>query len=372
MKLSQEFMNPDLMAPLHLNLYRGPPPISDVPRYLFRAYSPGSAGLSDDCFICPAALIGVHSTTSLSQLEGKEARQMLKGHVLWENSADDILTSFTPSFLFALQHCVRKISVDYGKTTRNNCYICIIDTHAFPPGTFTSTVDLLKYYRLNQNDDYRLRHEWHQAEYLVQGGLDVWQKSMRVSFEALINTGAIFRLLPELEDPEHSRELHKRLEDLRFQLYRRSRNTCTTETDVQCAQQLAACFGGKWYLPMEIWGLSFASRPQWEHDPVFLQHFSIFDNGDSQEPLILTFTNFAPVMLSVPFYFSNGETILPSRLDEVHEWTRLMEAVHDIRMLCERPDEGAKPEAIVQEGPASDYQDTLDVLSDTFAGIHCK
>lgn len=110
----------------------------------------------------------------------------------------------------------------------------------------------------------------------------------------------------------------------------------------------------------------------WEHDPVVLRHFSMFDDGKSQESLIQALTNFTPDMLSLLFYFSKGQTILPSRLVEVHEWTRLIEAVHVIRMLCERPEEDAKPEVTVQKGPDPDHQDALNVLSGTFASIRRK
>ena len=94
--------------------------ITMIPRYLFRAYSPGSDGINDSMgFCCQAISEECNTIASLKDLERQDARRMLKDHVLWASwkvRQDDILISFSSSFLFTVQHCIRKIEKCYNIT----------------------------------------------------------------------------------------------------------------------------------------------------------------------------------------------------------------------------------------------------------------
>ncbi|OQV04875.1 hypothetical protein CLAIMM_09691 [Cladophialophora immunda] len=223
--------------------------ISTVPRYLFRAYSPGSDGYnSEERFGSMAQFNHRLEVTSLTQLPPEEARSMVKDHVVWEswkNRDDDILISFTSSFLFALQHCIRKI-YRCRRTSEENCYICIIDTWKYPPGTFSWTVDLLKDHNLCEKDDARLRHDYQEAEYLAQFDLSTcFPTSSKsdgvVSMSELITRGGLFQILPELNEEIYKGQLWIRLQQLRQRWYRRTE--AVTAEDMDGARKLALCFG---------------------------------------------------------------------------------------------------------------------------------
>lgn len=95
---------------------------------------------------------------------------MLQDHILWRSwtrRRDDILISFSSSFLFVVQHGIRKVVQGYN-TAQNNLYITILDTHRYPQGTFQWTVALLRHYNLDENDDQNLLHHYHESEYLAE------------------------------------------------------------------------------------------------------------------------------------------------------------------------------------------------------------
>lgn len=163
----------------------------DEPCYLFRSYSPGSDGSNSITgFASMATAAGHHGIKSLAQLDWGEARNVLKDHVLWESRKwrdNDVLISFSSSFLFALQHCVRKISTCW-KTTPSNCYVCIVDTSKYPRHKFTWTIDLLKHYKLDERDDKRLLQKYHEPEYLAE--YELWTTHSDAAISVSLKTSS--------------------------------------------------------------------------------------------------------------------------------------------------------------------------------------
>ena len=253
----------------------------DVPRYLFRVFSPGSDGMNDATgFASMAKSNNNFETRSLAQLERPDARNMLKDHVLWQSwrsRSDDLLISFTSSFLFALQHCVRKIATGRD-TTRHNCHISIIDTSMFPEGTFTWTVELLKEYHLDEMEHPYLLQMYHEAEYLAQYQLAVIPDAgVTVSFEELVTKGDLFQIAPELEDKAYEKLLWRRLQQLRASWYREEEGI--TSKHVERALNLALCFGGQWVPLVMMWAL--ATRMRSEHDQILRHQFRDPLHGES-------------------------------------------------------------------------------------------
>ncbi|OAP64879.1 hypothetical protein AYL99_00851 [Fonsecaea erecta] len=302
---------------------------SNVPRYLFRAYSPASEGYnSRERFGSMARTNDILDITSLAQLAPGAARSMVKDHLIWESRKernDDIFISFTSSFLFALQHCVRKIATCQ-HTTAENCYIHVIDTSKYPPGTFSWTVDLLKDHGLDENDHPRLRHDYHEAEYLAQFELCVHPPTASesdglVSMSQLITAGGLFQILPELDDETYRGELRNRLEQLRHVWYREEE--AVTAGDIEGARRLALCFGCQWMIPMMIWVLAMKARPQ--DDKMVQAEFSdCFWGVFSALYLSPSGTDWVIGTMPTPYLFEDPQTDIPPTLTELAEWAKLM------------------------------------------------
>lgn len=199
--------------------------------------------------------------TSLAEMSVGEARAMLKDHVLWTSwrrRNDDLLISFTSSFLFALQHAIRKSNGCY-KSKCANCFIAMIDTTKFSYGTFTWTPTLLRTYGLDENTDLNLRYSSHEAEYLAQYDLLLLESgaSTVTSLAELANKGELFRALPGLA--KDSKELVRALQDARRDWYHETR--AISKSEIQQARKLALCFGGEWFCPIVIWVLAMKARP---------------------------------------------------------------------------------------------------------------
>ncbi|KIW63722.1 hypothetical protein PV04_08705 [Phialophora macrospora] len=282
---------------------------SDVPRYLFRAYSPGSDGSNGVTgFWSMAKCRNWSEATSLSRLPRNVARDMLQDHVTWKSwktRSDDILISFTPSFLFALQHCVRKIaSSQRGCTTESNCYICIIDTLKYPSGTFSWTIDLLGQYNLDRTTNYLLRHEYHEAEYLAEYELAIIENSSEhVSFQALVRQGGLFEIMPDLAEEGYGKQLFNRLQQFRRTWY--IEEVAVTAQDIDKARRLSLCFGGRWVPVIMMWVLACRARPQ--QDALVQAEFSDYFNGE----------------ITTPYLFANPQTEIASTLRELMEWEML-------------------------------------------------
>lgn len=281
---------------------------TSVPRYLFRVDSPGSDGLNDEIgFFCQAYIHDVEIIETLEDLEWEDARLMVKDHVLWHSwrhREDDILISFTPSFLFAVQHCIRKIA-KCRKTTRENCFITIIDTRQYPKETFHWTVYLLLKYDLSEIDDKNLAHRYHEGEYLAEHKVFTYhpEAACRVSFARL--DSILYGIAADLNDPTHKDQLVVALNTFRWNWY--AQEQVISDADISQAYALARQFGGKWFLPMAMWALALKCRQT--------------DNVNRKADGIIGREG-----LSLPYLFGDQSEI-PSTLRELKEWRKLMDAL---------------------------------------------
>lgn len=94
---------------------------------------------------------------------------MLKSHFLWQNRADDNLMSWTNSFLFAVQHAIRREETDRPASTPEQINISVLDTRKVSRKTFLPAVALLQAYNVESTG--KLRHDYYYGEYLSQGKL---------------------------------------------------------------------------------------------------------------------------------------------------------------------------------------------------------
>lgn len=267
-----------------------------------------------DRFHSQAAMSKRTAAQTLDLLEEHEAREMLAHHLLWysfdKRSQDDILISFTSSFLFAVQHGVRKIAMakvpntrmDKGTTDRN-CFIAILDTQIFKSGTFHWTVDLLEEYGISDSGSFQLKY--HKGEYLAEYSLDVAGHTRHVSFADL--DSALYAIAPNLERYEDTASRAKAQFAIVLNAYRQKwwlEEEPVTDDDRSRAHKLAVCFGGKWYIPMAAWGLAMKNRT-----PESLE----------KQLNILLRTRDRSVL-----YRSKGGPRIPDAFREVEEWQKIM------------------------------------------------
>lgn len=356
-----------------------------VPRYLFRTYSPGSDGSdSSERFDSQAVRWNQTSVRTLDNLERKRAKAMIRDHVLWTSgkrpAKDDILISFTSSFLFAVQHGLRKIAMSkipgtsyQGQTTDRNCFIAILDTRRFPTGTFRWTVDLLQDYNIgcypNGSRDSRFLHKNHKGEYLAEFSLNVAGKTRHVSFEDL--DPALYAIAPDLHRYEDEASRRSGLLVKVLDSYRSGRRveeefarTCRrgwwkedetiTEEDRIGAEALAQCFGGTWYIPMAAWGLAMKNGTK--------------ESLDKQLDLLL------PQLARPKMYLYDGGPLIADAFREVEEWQKIMVMIS--RCYKQREEEEAKKAKLEKEKVEKDKlekeraeEDELDNLNSRFGKI---
>ncbi|ETN47178.1 uncharacterized protein HMPREF1541_01369 [Cyphellophora europaea CBS 101466] len=279
-----------------------------IPRYLFRAYSPGSDGINNSMgFSCQAISEECNTIASLKDLERQDARRMLKDHVLWASwkvRQDDILISFSSSFLFTVQHCIRKIEKCYN-TTKDNCFITILDTKCYPDDTFQWTVDLLRKYNLDEYDHRNLLHTYHEGEYLAEHELytSAPEQACHVSFSSI--EASMYRIAPDLKEPQHRNNLVYAMRAFRAQWY--SRPEVVSDSNIRQALTLASNFGGKWFLPMSVWGLAMRHR---EQNSIRMLADRLIGMDDFPFP-----------------YMYRDRTVVPATLRELQEWKDLMESL---------------------------------------------
>lgn len=190
------------------------------------------------------------------------ARTLVRDHVIWSapKHEDNILISFTSSFLYALQRCMYQV---YHEGHRAEYwYIRIVDTSKFPPETWHSTPRALKKYDLGEKDHKYLASHYHATEYLAEYEVmftDDSRCSKQVSFQQLLDAG-LYKLAPRLNSSPHKRELIIAVNHLR-----RCHNPCNSKKieteDVLLALCLGTCFGDSWLMPMAVWGLALERRP---------------------------------------------------------------------------------------------------------------
>lgn len=167
---------------------------------------------------------------------------MLENHLLWRGLPSDQFISWTGSFLWALQHAIRK---DFQHD--QDVQICVLDTSKIETSSFFAASDLLRIYKVH--DEGKLAHRYYIAEYLYHGGLFVHGSSSTVSLNHLREYG-LFSLLPEMDDNRFKPGLCKTVESLRNTMVSVSRPVNPIEG--RTALQTASLFGKDFTMPMMV------------------------------------------------------------------------------------------------------------------------
>jgi hypothetical protein len=142
-----------------------------------------------------------------------KAVEMLESHLLWQNRIMDNLMSWTSSFLFAVQHAIRRHATDRPPPAPGSIHISILDTRKLPRGTFLPAVALLEAYNIQSEG--KLNHDYYYGEYLSQGRMDLSNDTNAMTtLEALINHG-LYKLYPPFADETEKTRLCSRVLQLR-------------------------------------------------------------------------------------------------------------------------------------------------------------
>ncbi|KAH7116296.1 hypothetical protein EDB81DRAFT_848325 [Dactylonectria macrodidyma] len=178
-----------------------------IPRYLIRIFTPQSAGSTDEFWAKSrdARYGNEFTAVDIFMRDNDHVANMLNTHLRWKgkNGKPDNLTSWTSSWLFALQ--------DASSFDAIKC--CIIDTTLFPKGCFVRDTDLIRAYEQSNSDlhsfgNLRSRRyktytgSFYFGEYLSQGALKIREKCKIVSAKDMIDRG-LFILQPLLQEFEN-------------------------------------------------------------------------------------------------------------------------------------------------------------------------
>lgn len=230
--------------------------LSDVPRYLFRAFDHKSTGRNDHNVIASTESISMNSRSSRADLlsrTGEEAAIMLYRHLTKpcfeendERGNVDNLMSWSSSLLFVIQYATWRCYKRH--CTPAEVEICMVDTTKFPHGQFARDMSLIRAYRgspqlaqeIRDFFNFRLKRKYYDnGEYLSQGVLHHTGRSVVVSLSQLIEAG-LYDLYPEFADSAEMSSWTKRVGALRSGW---STEHTTTESDIKRASNIAtACF----------------------------------------------------------------------------------------------------------------------------------
>ncbi|KAI9768820.1 MAG: hypothetical protein M1840_004634 [Geoglossum simile] len=185
----------------------------DIPRYLFRVFTPNSCGTTDRSWT--KSMDARHGNAShkmdiFARDDNKQVAGMLYSHLKWLEGPSDNLVSWTSSLLFALVYVFYLRANPRDGSTFGDIFLCVVDTTSFPKGVFLRDMDLICAYHSFDRDLWnfkRLRSKKHNVhsgsyyfgEYLSQGALKIEDKCQIVSAQAIINEG-LYDLQPKFEE----------------------------------------------------------------------------------------------------------------------------------------------------------------------------
>lgn len=243
--------------------------IDDIPRYLFRVFTPRSRGATDTSWTKSMDARDGEMTSRVdifARPDQQQVAEMIHRHLRWWEGPEDNLVSWTSSLLFALVYIfhLRANSTD-GSTFDEIC-LCIIDTTSFPTGVFLRDMDLIRYYgrfdiELRSFEDLRLRRHrqlsgyYYFGEYVSQGSLRIEGKCQIVSAQGMIDRG-LYDLRPEFEayanwEPQLQPPWANKTIELRECFYQGIRQGISEEGK-QAAINIAQLFDQRWKLPVAV------------------------------------------------------------------------------------------------------------------------
>ncbi|KAF9876587.1 hypothetical protein CkaCkLH20_05995 [Colletotrichum karsti] len=255
--------------------------LEDIPRYLFRVHAPKTAGQTTNKeVISRAAMLGKPgATTDILSMPARSAAEMLNSHLRgWSRDGDNLM-SWSSSLLFALQYALYRNIKERDRDELADIRVHVLDTSGLPPGALLPDAPLLdafadkdswKTYNLAKIRSLRRDTSYNFGEYLSQGTLSIEGRSTSTSLQEIINHG-LFKLCPEMGEPNEKPELAKRVCRLRADCFATS--VATSKLEIRIALSLAeGCFGDEWALPMMAALLSLRRRRR--NDSVIVDAFS--------------------------------------------------------------------------------------------------
>lgn len=269
----------------------------EAPRYLFRVYSPESAGEnSTEGFISVDASNTEGDPTDVFARNPEHVAISLNEHLRWSQSRShpDPFISWTTSLAFAVHYAIYK-SKEEGVDFKT-IMLCVIDTTKYPPGTFMQDLNLIRIFQscvpnhktitvygstwswsskglsefLELRTARKKRGFYYFGEYLSQGRTSIDQdRSCTVSMEKIINDD-LYLIVPhfhaELKSTEKGVFQRQRwanaVLDLRQDFnFQRDPSTYLSRPRLQAGYRIACQFTGEFAVVVLASVLSL--RPLW-------------------------------------------------------------------------------------------------------------
>ncbi|KAF9699766.1 hypothetical protein EKO04_002224 [Ascochyta lentis] len=241
-----------------------------IPCYLFRTQAPRTNGTTTVTLVQSAAATNRYPITDMLRRPTDEAANMLKNHCLWLNSRDDNLTSWTSSFLFAIQLAIYRQFGDWGKPSPSSIQIHVLDTRKLPRGTFISAVPLLQTYGICHQ---KLVHDYCHDEYLSQGNVVVPDGAMAmITYQSLIDDG-LHELYPAFAEEEKRNSLRNRV--LQFRDAFDDDPKIPTEEQLSIAEAIANRWCSSDGMRPVIMTTLLSLEPRYRKEPAILKAFEV-------------------------------------------------------------------------------------------------
>ena len=266
----------------------------DIPRYLFRVYTPKSRGITDAIWTKSMdARLGSLIPSDRDIFARDNDRQvagMLHRHLNWWMGQEDNLVSWTSSLLFAIMYIFYLHASSRDGSAFGSIFLCVVDTTDLPRGVFLRDMDLIEAYlpfdgSLKNFRNLRLRKHksrsgsYYFGEYFSQGALKIEGKCQVVPAKAMIDRG-LYDLQPEFRDfAEWEKQLYpppwaEPVLRLREEFYQEGveRQSMSTK-ELDAVMHIAELFSPRWRLPVAA--NLIALRPRQRRDVGLLSRFRV-------------------------------------------------------------------------------------------------
>ncbi|KAF6802983.1 hypothetical protein CSOJ01_11202 [Colletotrichum sojae] len=200
------------------------PALDEIPRYLYRVHAPSTAGRTTaDQVASRAAVLGrPDAEVDILARAARDAAEMLNCHLRGWACDSDNLMSWSSSLLFVLQYALWR-TIKIGPDDPSEIRLYVLDTTSLPPRGFVPDLALLdtfggvdswKSRSLASVRRLRRQTPYNFGEYLCQGALSIEGSTASATLQQIIDHG-LFRLCPEMVEPNDRMELAKRVVKLR-------------------------------------------------------------------------------------------------------------------------------------------------------------